>query len=60
MWEALRYPQGRFLHAGLPGHYLMMRQYRTPTDHLGYPPPPERALLVLDAREGTSPQDQTT
>jgi hypothetical protein len=60
MWEALSYPQGRFLHAGLPGLYLVTRQYRTSTDHLGYPPPPEWALIVLEAREGTSLQDQTT
>jgi hypothetical protein len=60
MWKALCYPQGRFFHAGFPGHYLMMGQYRTSTDHLGYLPPPERALLVLEAREGTSLLDQTT
>jgi hypothetical protein len=60
MWEALCYPQGQFLHAGFPGYNLMMRQYRTPIVHLGYPPPPEWTLLILEAREGTSLQDHTT
>jgi hypothetical protein len=52
-------PQGRFFHVGFPGCNLMISQYRTPTDHLGYPPPPRRALQVLKACEGITQQDQT-
>jgi hypothetical protein len=57
MWRvgnkgACMLPPGRLFHVGFPGRNLMIIQYHPPTDHLGYPPPLEQVLYVLEPREG--------